>query len=62
MVEESFRTTKRDLKVLPVHYWKPDRLKAYIAIAYMAFACVQHLACRMSPERIRTVLAAPANA
>ena len=65
-VEESFRTAKHDLKVRPVFHWKPDRVKAHIAIACMAFACVRHLACwialrqgeRMSPERIRTALAA----
>ena len=64
-VEESFRITKHDLKVRPVFHWKPDRVMAHIAIAYMAFACVRHLACRialrqgerMSPERIRTALA-----
>ena len=65
-VEESFRITKHDLKVRPVFHWKPNRVKAHIAIAYMAFACVRHLAFRiarrqgerMSPERIRTALAA----
>ena len=65
-VEESFRITKHDLKVRPVFHWKPDRVKAHIAIAYMAFACVRHLAYRiatqqnekMSPERIRRALAA----
>ena len=65
-VEESFRITKHDLKVRPVFHWKPDRVKAHIAIACTAFACVRHLAFRialrqgerMSPERIRTALAA----
>lgn len=64
-VEESFRITKHDLKVRPVFHWKPERVKAHIAIAYMAFACVRHLAYRiatqqnekMSPERIRQALA-----
>ena len=63
-VEESFRITKHDLKVRPVFHWKPERVKAHVAIAYMAFACVRHLAYRialqqgerMSPERIRTAL------
>ena len=65
-VEESFRITKHDLRVRPVFHWKPERVKAHIAIAYMAFACVRHLAYRvalqqrerMSPERIRQALAA----
>ena len=64
-VEESFRITKHDLKVRPVFHWKPARVKAHIAIACTAFACVRHLAYRialrqgerMSPERIRTALA-----
>ena len=63
-VEESFWISKHDLKVRPVFHWKPERVKAHVAIAYMAFACGRHLACRialrhgerMSPERIRTAL------
>ena len=47
-VEESFRITKHDLKVRPVFHWKPDRVKAHIAIAFMAFACVRHLAYRIA--------------
>ena len=65
-VEENFRITKHDLKVRPVFHWKPERVKAHIAIAFMAFACVRHLTYRtalqeeeqMSPETIRTALAA----
>ena len=64
-VEESFRITKHDLKVRPVFHWKPERVKAHIAIAFIAFACVRHLTYRialqekeqMSPETIRTALA-----
>ena len=60
-VEESIRTAKHDLKVRPVFQWKPERVKAHIPVAYMSFACVQHLAYgialqrneKMSPERIR---------
>ena len=59
-VEESFRITKHDLKVRPVFHRKPERVKAHMAVACMAFACVRHLAFRiatrqnekMSPERI----------
>ena len=65
-VEESFRITKHDLRMRPVFHWKPERVEAHIAIAYMAFACVRHLAYRiavqqrerMSPERIRKALPA----
>ena len=65
-IEESFRITKQDIKVRPVFQWKPERVKAHVAIAYMAFACVRHLAYRvelqqkkrMSPETVRTALSA----
>jgi transposase len=62
-VEESFRITKHDLKVRPVYHWTPDRIKAHLAISFIAFACIRHLEYRvalqykkMSPEAIRTAL------
>ena len=62
-VEESFRITKHDLKVRPIYHWTPHRVQAHIAIAFMAFACIRHLAYRvalqkrrMSPEVIRNAL------
>ena len=62
-VEESFRITKHDLRVRPIWHWNSDRIRAHIAIAFMAFACVRHLAYRvaiqkrrMSPEVIRSAL------
>jgi len=62
-VEESFRITKHDLKVRPIFHWTPERVKAHLAICFMAFACVRHLEYRvslqyrkLSPEVIRSVL------
>jgi transposase len=62
-VEESFRITKHDLKVRPIFHWSPDRVKAHLAISFMAFCCVRHLEYRvalqqkkMSPEVIRQEL------
>ena len=62
-VEESFRITKHDLRVRPIWHWNSNRIRAHIAIAFMAFACVRHLAYRvaiqkrrMSPEVIRSAL------
>lgn len=43
-VEESFRITKHDLRVRPIFHWVPRRVQAHIAISFMAFACVRHLA------------------
>ncbi len=62
-VEESFRITKHDLKVRPIYHWTPSRIRAHIALAFMAFACVRHLSYRvrlqyqpLSPATIRNVL------
>ena len=62
-IEESFRITKHDLKVRPIYHWTPQRVKAHIAISFMAFSCIRHLEYRillqyrkMSPQAIRTEL------
>ena len=66
LVEESFRITKHDLEARPSFRWTPERVKAHIAIAYMALSCMRNLehrvalkqSERMSPERIRQALVA----
>lgn len=62
-IEESFRINKHDLRMRPIFHWKPDRVKAHIAICFMAFACVRYLEYRvatqyqkLSPEVIRNAL------
>ncbi len=62
-VEESFRITKHDLKIRPIYHWKPSRVKAHLAISFMAYALVRHLEFRvrlqyrkLSPEKIRQLL------
>ena len=62
-VEESFRITKHDLKIRPVYHWKPSRVKAHLAISFMAYTLVRHLEHRvrlqyvkLSPQRIRQLL------
>jgi transposase len=62
-VEESFRITKHDLKVRPIYHHKPNRVKAHLAISFMAYTLVRHLEHRvrlqykkLSPQRIRTAL------
>ena len=39
-IEACFRTHKHDLKIRPVFHWKPRRIRAHIAICYMAFCCL----------------------
>ncbi len=62
-VEESFRITKHDLKIRPIYHYKPSRVKAHLAISFMAYTLVRHLEHRvrlryvkLSPERIRQLL------
>ena len=62
-VEEAFRITKHELKVRPIFHWKPNRVKAHLAISFTAYALVKHLAYRvklqyksLSPEKIRQYL------
>lgn len=63
-VEAAFRVTKHDLQVRPVYHWKPERIQAHIAIAFMCLTLVRVLSYRvqvqqrtaMSEERIRTAL------
>lgn len=62
-IEESFRINKHDLKMRPIYHWSPHRVKAHIAISFMAFVCVRYLeyilsirAEKISPEVIRKSL------
>ena len=62
-VEESFRITKHDLKIRPIYHWKPSRVKAHLAISFIAYTLVRHLEYRvrlqykkLSPQKIRNIL------
>lgn len=62
-VEESFRITKHDLKIRPIYHWKPSRVKAHLAISFMAYTLVRYLEYRVrlqykkiSPQKIRNIL------
>ena len=59
-VEETFRVSKSDLKIRPIYHWTPERIRAHIAMCYMALCCVRQLEYRvnrlyqkLSPEVIR---------
>jgi transposase len=63
-VEESFRIEKHDLRVRPVFHWTAKRIKAHIAICFVAFALIRFLQYQIkqktgeyfSAERIREEL------
>ena len=63
-VEESFRISKHDLRVRPVFHWSAKRIKAHIAVCFVAFSLIRFLqyqikhkiAENFSAERIREEL------
>lgn len=62
-IEESFRIHKHDLRIRPVFHWSPQRVRAHIAICYMAFALIRYLQnilksmyLKLSPETVRDQL------
>jgi transposase len=62
-IEECFRISKHDLKIRPIYHWTPKRVKAHIAIVFIALSCIRHLTYRvkmqydkLSPEAIRNAL------
>jgi transposase len=64
-VEQSFRISKHDLKIRPIYHYKPSRVKAHLAISFIAYTLIRHLEYRvrlqykkLSPEKIRQLLIA----
>lgn len=62
-VEQCFRVSKHDLKIRPIFHWTPQRIKAHIAICFMALTCTRYLYYRiknqyeaLSEQRIRQQL------
>lgn len=42
-IEESFRINKHTLSMRPIYHFKPERIKAHIAICFMAFSVLRHM-------------------
>jgi transposase len=42
-IEESFRINKHTLSMRPIYHFKPDRIKAHIALCFMAFSVLRHM-------------------
>ena len=62
-VEDSFRMIKHDQWARPIFHWTGRRIRAHLAISFMAYVCVRHLADRvavqkqpLSPNVIQTAL------
>lgn len=42
-VEDAFRVNKTDLRIRPIYHWTTQKVKAHLAISYIAFSCVRTL-------------------
>ena len=42
-IESCFRIQKHDLKIRPIFHWTPRRVRAHIALCFIAFCCQQYL-------------------
>ncbi|MEJ7769369.1 MAG: IS1634 family transposase [Chitinophagaceae bacterium] len=62
-IEETFRISKHDLRMRPIFRWTPKRIKAHIAICFMALMCMRTMEYKvglqykkLSPAAIRNEL------
>ncbi|HEY4832796.1 MAG TPA: IS1634 family transposase [Waddliaceae bacterium] len=46
-IEDCFRVNKSTLKMRPIYHFKPERIRAHVAICYMAFAVIRQLEYRV---------------
>jgi len=49
-IEETFRITKHDLSIRPIYHWTSKRIRAHIAMCYIALVCMRALAHRVSVQ------------
>jgi transposase len=49
-IEETFRITKHDLSIRPIYHWTSKRIKAHIAMCFIALVCMRVLAHRVSVQ------------
>ena len=52
-IEETFRISKHDLKMRPIYHYTEDRIKAHIAICFIALCCVRNLEYRVSKQQTK---------
>ena len=50
-IENCFRIQKTDLKIRPIYHWTPNRVRAHIAICFIAFSCQQYLSYRLRMQK-----------
>jgi transposase len=50
-IEEAFRISKHDLKMRPIFHWTENRIKAHIAICFLAFTLAKQAVYRISLQQ-----------
>ena len=50
-IESCFRIQKHNLKIRPIFHWKPKRVRAHIALCFIAFCCQQYLSYRLKLQQ-----------
>jgi transposase len=51
-IEEAFRISKHDLKMRPIYHWTEERIKAHIAICFLAFTLAKQAVYRVSKQQM----------
>lgn len=49
-IEHCFRISKHDLRIRPIFHWTSRRVRAHLAICFMALVCVRHLTYRVAHQ------------
>jgi transposase len=49
-IEDAFRINKTDLEIRPIFHWTPDRIKAHMAISYIAYCCYKTVEFKVNQE------------
>ena len=52
-IEEAFRVNKHDLKMRPIFHFKQERIKAHIALCYIAYTVVKHALYHLRKQDIK---------
>jgi len=49
-IEACFRVSKHDLRIRPIYHWSERRIRAHIAICFMALVCVRYFCYRVKVQ------------
>ncbi|MBI4129593.1 hypothetical protein HY464_02780, partial [Candidatus Peregrinibacteria bacterium] len=52
-IEEAFRINKHDLAMRPIFHWSEPRIRAHIAICFLAYAVAKHATRKLEAAGIR---------